>query len=539
MSPHRIAWQDGDERVWREVDTWHSEKVSTDSVCLHENPRRSLYRLDLPDDLALDEKGMVSSRSLLVKIHHTHSGSHPRRESIKHFAGASPALREWRALCELHAAGASVPVPAAWGRLADGDAMVVTEYRNGEDLAVVVARADEATRAHWWRSIARAIRKIHAEGFRHGDLHLGNLYASDGEVVVLDLQRARRRIGEHERLRDLAQLDFSLARAGFSSIDRTRLRNAILPGPRIDEASRRFVHDHLRGRARRVLRIGRQWESVRTKEATGLRDTKLDPARLAGLIASDSVSSSGSGPETTETRREGRTRISTHTQPGGAVIVKRVTAESSQRAIADGVRGSAAMRAFRRGQKLAILGELSARPLAALERRRGGVPVESWLILESVGEMDLDRFRARDEAHGIRFARSLARWIAELHAWGIDHLDLKASNIRVDDSGETPRFWLIDLEDIRFRRRMRDATRRRALIQLNASLGDDAMSLAARRAALTAYLERLPFKGVDDATVAPEIARASVDRAHRWRGKKCRYIHEQRPAHGSEDRRGS
>jgi hypothetical protein len=116
---------------------------------------------------------------------------------------------------------------------------------------------------------------------------------------------------------------------------------------------------------------------------------------------------------------------------------------------------------------------------------------------------------------------ALARWIAEWHAWGIEHLDLKAGNIRVDDRNGEFRFWLIDLGDIRFRRRLSDTARRRALVQLNASLADEAFPLTARLAALDDYLERLPFDGLRKKDLVESIARRSQARNHRWRGIGC------------------
>jgi len=179
------------------------------------------------------------------------------------------------------------------------------------------------------------------------------------------------------------------------------------------------------------------------------------------------------------------------------------------------------MRSFQIGQRLGLLGSLGARTFAALDEYHDGRLSANWLVLEKVGRMDLDQYRPTSETEASECILSLARWMAEWHAWGIDHLDLKAGNIRMDDRNGVYRFWLIDLGDIRFRRKLRDSSRIRALVQLNASLSDEAFSLVARRAALDKYLERLPFSGTRTQDLITSIVEDSLNRNHHWKGLGC------------------
>jgi hypothetical protein len=107
--------------------------------------------------------------------------------------------------------------------------------------------------------------------------------------------------------------------------------------------------------------------------------------------------------------------------------------------------------------------------------------------------------------------------LADGHAWGLSHRDLKASNIRVAIRAEAIQFWLIDLEDLSGPRHLSDEARLHALSQLNASLSDEAMSIEARLAALEIYESRVPFRRTQE-SAATLIARRSLARAHRWRG---------------------
>ena len=516
MSERRIDWQEGDERIRSWVEDWATPGSKVTSKCLHERPQRSLHRLD-----------ETASGSVVLKIHHAPKDRHRLREAIKAGIGYSPITREWRALTQLHAVGVPVPEPLARGVLPDGDAFLVMQYLEGPDFGSQLETGSE--RNAWIDRLARSVDVFHAAGYRHGDLHLGNLHAHHDQVMILDLQRARRAWGRREQLRDLAHLDFSIARRGLDVACRRWLRRALGDPNGLDAASRRFIRYFLRGRSRRELRLGKKWEawqvrmpiedsssnSIRT--FAGVRARDVESARLEAALR-EAIADPTAG-----NRRGGRTRISLHADGDGSesFIVKRMSSNRRWDVLADRVRGSSALRSFRSGQRLSLIGRLGARTFAALEERSALGRGASWLIVENVGRFDLDEYRPTSEEAARTCCLALARWVAEWHAWGIEHLDLKAGNIRVDDRNGEFRFWLIDLGDIRFRRRLSDSARRKALVQLNASLTDDAFSLSARLAALNDYVERLPFHGIRQHELVESIAKMSQARNHRWRGVGC------------------
>jgi len=499
-------WQAGEHSVQRRVDAWLNDPTSFSATALHDNPRRILQRLD--DDTGLEA-------SCVIKRHRSRTGRHPLREAVKRLLGRSPARREWRALDRLHAAGIAVPRPLAWARLADGDELVVSEWRQGIALQAAFDRAHEpAQRNRLLDALSRSVSALHAAGWRHGDLHQGNLLVEPDRITLLDLQRARPLRYDRQRLDDLAQLEFSLARIGLTPSERQRLRSLLGVDEALDRSLRRFLRDYLRGRARRVLRVGRRWSRVKIGERSGRCEASLAAREIAKWIA-DAEKSTGS-----QERRGGRTRIIELKQNDRCLIVKRMDAGSLGRALADRVRGSAAARAFETGQRLSLLGELAPRPLAFLEERALGLPRRSWLLLETVGEEDLDRYQPTSETETLRCAQALGAWLAECHAWGLHHRDLKAGNIRITATDANFRFWWLDLEDIVITARVGDAARLHALAQLNASLADAVIPVSARRAAFDAYCARLPF-AMDVTKVLREIVRQSLARAHRWRGERA------------------
>lgn len=510
MTSGDVNWLAGDVRAQREIERALSRGLDS-TVRLHESVHRTVYRI-APGGSSEPSK---EPSSWVLKIHHTRSGRHPFRESVKRRIGRSPAQREWRALQSLHAQGVPVPGPRAWGRRTNGDEIIVCDFLEGEQLGDRFREASPESRQQLVEALARTIQELHASGYCHGDLHLGNLWVHGDEVWLLDLERARPRHDSKQCLVDLAQLEFSLTRAGWDSALLTTLRRLLGLDDRFEPMLRLFLRDHLRGRARRVLRIGRNWSHAEAGPGRGLRERSLDAKTLTAILESSERDAKS------QKRRGGRIRISEVRANGRTVLVKRASADGFRRAFGDRLRGSPAARAFRAGQRRGLLSDDAARPLAYLDECRFGLPIRSWLVIEKVGLEDLDQLVPVDPASEGRVANALGVWLADAHAWGLSHRDLKGGNIRVTLRPDSVRFWLIDLEDLNGPNELSEESRLRALCQLNASLSDEAFSLEARAGALDRYLARAPFATKDTKTIASEIARRSLERGHRWRGHGC------------------
>ncbi|MBW2424903.1 MAG: hypothetical protein JRG86_11665 [Deltaproteobacteria bacterium] len=514
-----IVWHAGDPGVQQRVTAWLAEPEGGSAQRIQEDARRVLHRLDDPEPDRESDPDRSSPRApWAVKRHRSASGRHPWREGAKRRLGRSPARREWHALSRLHACGVPVPRPLAWGRLANGDEIVVSQWRHGVGLGRALADADEGERSEILERLARAISALHDAGYRHGDLHHDNLLVERDRVTLLDHQRTRRRALARERLDDLAQLDLSLSRQGVMTSFRLDLRRRLGVEVELDGALREWLRDHLRGRSRRVLRVGRGWNAWLSASGRETRVGRLDRSFAATDLGACLEACESEQPA--DERRGGRSRIFTLSQGERQIVVKQDEAGSLRRALADGLRGSSARRAFERGQRLALVSHWAPRPLAWAEERRWGLPQRSWLVLDSVGENDLDRFEAHSPMEAEDCMRALGAWLGEGHAWGLRHRDLKASNLRIARLDQGFRFWWLDLEDLELGREPSDAARLRALAQLNASLADELFSSHARRAGFDAYHARLPF-GMNTRDVLKRIAGQSLARAHRWRGEDC------------------
>jgi tRNA A-37 threonylcarbamoyl transferase component Bud32 len=384
--------------------------------------------------------------------------------------------------------------------------------------------ADPAQRRRLLEAAGDAVRRLHEAGFAHRDLHAGNVWVSNGRVVLLDLQRAGPG-GRRARERDLAWLDYSLWRR-LSRPDRLRLRAAALGlKPPFDgaarerlravgEAAARRAEEHARSRTRRCLREGRRFARASHGARAGFRLRELDADRLARIL--DAHAQALAAGDARVLKDDGRSRITALSDDGPAVVIKESPARTLGRALADALRGSAGRRAWLGGHGLEARGIGAARPLAFLEQRRLGLPVTSLVVLEDLRPAQPADTSTLEPAAVVEACGRLAQ---ALHRRGVDHGDLKASHIYVHAEADAIATRLLDLDGVRFRARLDDERRLQALAQLNASL-PDRFPDAARHSAFRRYAAALPFRG-GMRNALREVVNRSLARSHRWTGTSC------------------
>jgi tRNA A-37 threonylcarbamoyl transferase component Bud32 len=194
-------------------------------------------------------------------------------------------------------------------------------------------------------------------------------------------------------------------------------------------------------------------------------------------------------------------------------------------ALSDALHGSRARRALESSRRLAGTPVAQAEVLALAERRRAGVVRESFLLTRFVAGADplpvaLARLReSRRERRAL--ARALGEAIGRLHAAGLDHRDLKHSNLLVDARGGIA---LLDLDALgrltpfAWRRRVR------ALGQLEAFARDLYAWLPSSDHArfLSAYLRVQPGLAASRRRLVRDALRSAGRRVERWRRREPR-----------------
>jgi len=531
-----VRWTTGAPRVRAAVERWLAGSPdAAGAEVLRDNPRRRIVRIPGPD-----------GETWLVKHFRVGSGRHALRERIKARLGLAPADREWRALARLHALGVAVPEPLALGTLPDGDRVLVERFVPGPLLAAAL-EGPPAEHRKTLESLGVAVASLHAAGFAHGDLHHGNVLVTHRGPVLLDLQHARARAGARRRLRDLGHLDHALSEI-VSRADRARVHAAALGATRPFAAEARAAlrrvaaagHarsvEHARSRTRRSLRAGRAYAEFRCAGRSGLRCSDVEAADLdealvrhAAALAYDPASATAPGAPSDPVafsvlKRDARSRITAVRVGERRIVVKEHLARGRGHALADLFRGSPAWRAWRGGHGLRARGIGAARPLAYLERRSLGIVRASVIVLEDVRPA-WPADHTDPPVAPAEVVRTLGRLVATLHRLGVDHGDLKASHVLLEaQAGPAPGMRsiatrLIDLEGVRFARRLSDRRRLRALAQLNASL-PDVYPAPARSRAFADYVRALPFEGPAEDALAL-VVRESLARRHRWTGADC------------------
>jgi len=471
---------------------------------------------------------------------HRERSSARLRNSLRRPLLGSPARREWRALNSAwntlqHAEGAPrMPRPIALLG-AGGHEWMLTEFVPGTPLLDALRSTSLEERRGLLERIGASLHALALAGVSHGDLHAGNALVCNGELALLDWQQSRTKGPATRTARDLASLEFSLARGGRPRGDRLVLRRAALGDStsraRLLQAGRRAddaAHDHYRGRTRRSLVVGRRFAAIEPSLGKGLRVASLCSEEIArALAAHDEALKSAATNVLKDDERARVTRVpllsdSTAGAQPRSCIVKEVTKAGLARMLADPVRGTAAKRGWLGGHGLRARGIAATEPLAFIDL--GGVQRRSVLLLEDTSSrpcLENSSHPSWDEVGEARLGDALLQLLLRLHRRGVDHGDLQASHLFGDIQGGAIReFVLIDLEGVRFERNLGDEARLRALAELNASLGDARLSSKTRHHIFDCYARALPFTMSREEALRSLVKR-SLARRHRWTGADC------------------
>jgi tRNA A-37 threonylcarbamoyl transferase component Bud32 len=323
-------------------------------------------------------------------------------------------------------------------------------------------------------AILAATAHAHAHGLLHGDLHLGNLMIEDGQVVFLDLQKARFYpwLPPVFRRWELGYLAYSLGDPLPASLSHVRFWRD------------RRAHTHWRSRTRRCVQESGSFTAWTYAGHAGFRRREIDEDALSrALDAHESA-------EPLKAGHNGRLYRS-----GSWILKQHATI-------------AAARDAWLGGNGLEARGFGTGRPLAW---------AGTWLVMHDAGPA-LDAwvrsdFEAASPSVREELAACLGSLLATLHRRGVYHADLKANNILWSPGGPAR---LVDYGRVRFGRRVTRRRRVKNLSQLNAALPDE-VPAALREAALARYLAESGY-GDLEAPFRRDVIATSLRRSHLWHG---------------------
>ncbi len=479
------------------------EQVARAGDVLRENLYRVTARVVLPD-----------LGSLLLKVHRSRSGL----DGWLSFFRRGRARAEWDAARALLADRIAVPEPLAFGERRRFGLLVQSFFaarfvEGAIVLRVALEQTRGAERTELLRHSVHLVRDLHAAGFDHRDLHAGNVLVDSGadhgrRLVITDLHRHRRAgaVSERARARAVARWLHSLAR----HLD-VEERGLWLAGYERDlglasgfAARVAALEQRLEQRWRRSRKARCLVESSRyTRDVGGWRGARsraLSMERIEACVrAHDQALAAG---DARVAKRGRKSLVTSH----GDIVVKEIIAADRLARLRNAHWPTRHAAGYRNAHLLGVLGVGSAQPLAFL-RRRGRILTlyEDLSAHPRLDHVVRERMARAPHASARALTLQLAAWLADLHARGIYHGDLKAVNVRVEQAAGNVRLRLIDTDRCRFVRGPVEERRRlKNLAQLAASIPVSA-TRSERLRFFRAYARGCPM-GLSEREVASRVA---------------------------------
>ena len=332
------------------------------------------------------------------------------------------------------------------------------------------------------QSLAFFVRKIHDKGVYSSDLHQGNILVQTGKkqlplFYLIDLHsiRIKRRLTGQERIKNLVQLnDFTI-----SMPDRLRFLKFYFQDEGLNPTSVRkwsrkigsasFAHwRHLwKKRKRKCLRASKGIEVLSIGPWRGMIRKGYfseDFAQLLERVAFD-FRKSGNKKIKEGSRTLVKEIVGINQKNPEDLILKYYKTPKFLSKMKAVFRTSRARGAWINAHNLLMRGIPTPTPVAFGEKKRWGIVQESFFITEKIpgttgGDIFLKEFleRSRDpEKSSLKkyFLIRLARMVRWMHQTGICHGDLKASNILVTIHRKKPAVFLVDMDGVKIRNKVR------------------------------------------------------------------------------------
>lgn len=349
---------------------------------------------------------------------------------------ASSARREIDGAARLTAAGVRTPARLADGSI-DGGCLVVFE----------LIESATPLRPTALPAAAAALARLHAAALVHDDPTVDNFLvtAGSGDVHCVDGAAITARGGPppgRVRIEQLARLAAQFGLAARQHLAAMREAYASASGGAFgdfDDAALEAAFDlALAARAdayvRKCVRDCTEFRVARSLRRTVVCRRDAWDA-LAELLADpDAAAQDGTALKRGNSATVTRLRVR-----GREVVVKRYNAGSYLRRLRASIRGSRALRAWRNGHRLRLLGIATPAPIAVVVERFGPLQGRAWLVTEVAEGTRLDRTDPLAHVEGIvALFRALARA-------GLVHGDTKAANFVVSAAGPV----LLDLDAMR------------------------------------------------------------------------------------------
>ncbi len=446
-----------------------------------------------------------SSPEVFVKVHKYDKP----RERIKATLGFSRARAEWKMGERMFDCGLPVAEPLGLGErrsrgVVSGSMLIsraipqtisLSRYLREEFSSEPSSQSEK--RNEFLRSLGQLVRRIHAAGFGHPDLHTANILVSTNisppAFWLVDLHSAgsSSSISHRRRMTDLAMLQFSLR----GLLDESQMR-VVLAGykPEAGEAeiatmsaelsrSADAIHKRrVRSRAKRCLKTSGSFMVETQGNVKLYRRREFDSGTIIDAMNRHNAIKMQTASELVKAKSSSAlSAFPVSDAVDERLYVKEFTNRGFIRLLETLFYVHRGRRAWKAGNLLRVLRVPCAEPVALIEARRCGLPHTSYLVMKEIpNAVRLDTFlvsrysrdsglRARKEILEKRdLIREGACALRAFHARKIYHKDLSAKNLLVNpDSNGERRFYCVDLDSLQFPPRLSLRRRLKNLAQLN------------------------------------------------------------------------
>jgi len=407
-------------------------------------------------------------------------------ESLKYLFFPSKGHKEWFIAYRLQKRNLLIPKPLGWlERIHRG--FVKESYYLSEAIGSGISFIEDCSKSGdspLVGELANTVKKIHKAGLFHRDLHAGNFLWDGKSFFLVDLHNTKivRSLSTRQRLWNLS-LFFHSLRAIWGEEDQSTFMDAYFEGepfyPQKKEEFLKKVHVWMhrlqkkqwKSRTKRCLKESTEFSLQKGKGVCYYhrRDFPLDVLkkrvkehrqllleRPAGLVKCS--------PEVAVSILEnGEKRLS----------IKNYRPLRIPYRFKEHFRRSRGMKAWIGANGLRARGVPALKPLALIEERNWSGLKESFFLMEvSDGDQELDRYiltSLEDCTKRRRFIKAFTQWFSRYHEMDLYHKDMKTCNIMVSEKDKAWSFNLLDLEDVRLDKKVKEKELFKNLLQLNTS----------------------------------------------------------------------
>ncbi len=448
-------------------------------------------------------------------------------EALKYFVLPSKGRKEWFIAHQLHKKGLSIPKPLGWLERVHRR-WVQESYYFSEAVGSGVSLIDliKSKENIPIESLAKAVRRFHNAGLFHKDLHAGNFLWNGEDFFLTDLHRAKilSSLTLDKRLWNLAQWFHSLRsqweEKDFLTFFRRYFGEESINAQKEKEMFQRILsmmlclrHRQYKSRTRRCFKestdfsVQKEGDIIyyhRRDFPLDLLKNKIEGHRHISEEKSNGLLKKGSG-----------VVISILREKGCGVIVKEFRPASFWSQVKEFFRHSKGMKAWVNGNGLMVRGMAVLKPLGLAEERGLLGWRRSFFLMEALEKgQELDRFLFNG-FQGIwekrLFIKTFAEWLSRFHQMNIYHRDMKACNIFVSKKETAWNFHLLDLEDVRLDRKVKEKEVFKNFLQLNTSI-PRTITKTDRLRFLKEYVRSNPILRSDDKNWITRLIKESKDR---------------------------